>query len=101
LVRSYAASDVTVFPSLTDTFGLVMLESLACGTPVATFPRDVMLDVVGNCAAAALGDDLGAACRRALTLPRDKARPFALEHAGRASTQQFLHNLVVEQPQAA
>ncbi len=72
LVRAYAASDVTVFPSLTDTFGLVMLESLACGTPVATFPRDVMLDVVGNCAAAALDDDLAAACRRALTLPRDR-----------------------------
>jgi len=101
LVRAYAASDVTVFPSLTDTFGLVMLESLACGTPVATFPRDVMLDVVGNCAAAALDDDLGTACRRALTLPREAARPFVLNHSAGASTRQFLENLQVEQPQDA
>ncbi len=98
LVRLYSASDVTVFPSLTDTFGLVMLESLACGTPVATFPRDVMLDVVGNCPAAALDDDLKAACLRALTLPRDQARAYVLSHSGKASTLQFLGNLVVEQP---
>jgi glycosyltransferase involved in cell wall biosynthesis len=98
LVRAYAASDVTVFPSLTDTFGLVMLESLACGTPVATFPREVMLDVVGKCPAAALDEDLGAACRRALTLPRAEARAFALQYSSAASTQQFLSNLQVEQP---
>jgi glycosyltransferase involved in cell wall biosynthesis len=101
LVRAYAASDVTVFPSLTDTFGLVMLESLSCGTPVATFPREVMLDVVGNCPAAALDTDLGAACRRALTLPREQARPFVLNHSAGASTRQFLANLQVEQPQEA
>jgi len=99
LVRAYAASDVTVFPSLTDTFGLVMLESLACGTPVATFPREVMQDVVGNCAASALDDDLGAACRRALTLPREAARPFVLNHSAGSSARQFLENLQVEQPQ--
>ncbi len=98
LVRAYAASDVTVFPSLTDTFGLVMLESLACGTPVATFPREVMLDVVGNCPAAALDEDLDAACRRALTLPRDQARPFVLTHSAADSTRQFLDNLEIEQP---
>src|ERR1044071_818549 len=57
LVRIYAASDVNVFPSLTDTFGLVMLEALACGTPVATFPHAVMQDVVGGCKAAALDGD--------------------------------------------
>jgi glycosyltransferase involved in cell wall biosynthesis len=99
LVRAYAASDVTVFPSLTDTFGLVMLESLACGTPVATFPREVMLDVVGNCPAAALDDDLKAACLRALTLPRDQARPFVMAHSAAASTTQFLGHLKVEEPQ--
>jgi glycosyltransferase involved in cell wall biosynthesis len=100
LVHAYAASDVTVFPSLTDTFGLVMLEALACGTPVVTFPREVMLDVVGNCPAAALDEDLRAACLRALTLPRDQARAFAQKHSARASTRQFLGNLVVEQPLA-
>lgn len=101
LVRTYAASDVNVFPSLTDTFGLVMLEALACGTPVATFPHEVMKDVVGDCPAAALDDDLGAACRKALTLSRTEARAFALTRSCRASTLQFLGNLVVEQPHEA
>ena len=101
LVRIYAASDVNVFPSLTDTFGLVMLEALACGTPVATFPHDVMKDVVGGCPAAAFDADLGAACRRALTLSRAEARAFALTRSCRASSEQFLANLVVEQPQEA
>ncbi|HEY4940590.1 MAG TPA: glycosyltransferase family 1 protein [Rhizomicrobium sp.] len=98
LVRMYAGADVNVFPSLTETFGLVMLEALACGTPVAAFPHEVPKDVVGNCPAAALDADLGAACRRALTLSRTAARSFALERSIRASTLQFLGNLVVEQP---
>jgi 1,2-diacylglycerol 3-alpha-glucosyltransferase/glucuronosyltransferase len=101
LVRIYAASDVNVFPSLTDTYGLVMLEALACGTPVATFPHAVMQDVVGGCKAAALDADLAAACRKALTLSRSEARAFALTRSCRASTLQFLDNLVVEQPQEA
>jgi glycosyltransferase involved in cell wall biosynthesis len=101
LVNIYAASDVNVFPSLTDTFGLVMLEALACGTPVATYAKDVMKDVVGGCPAAALDDDLGAACRRALTLSRTDARAFALTRSCRASSEQFLANLSVEQPQEA
>lgn len=101
LVRIYAASDVNVFPSLTDTFGLVMLEALACGTPVATFPHDVMKDVVGTCSAAALDPDLGVACRRALSLSRSEARAFALTRSCHASTGQFLANLVVEQPHDA
>jgi hypothetical protein len=66
---------------------------------VATFPHEVMKDVVGSCPAAALDDDLGAACRRALTLSRSEARAFALTRSARASTLQFLGNLVVEQPQ--
>jgi hypothetical protein len=78
-----------------------MLEALACGTPVATFPHAVMQDVVGGCQAAALDTDLAAACRRALTLSRSEARAFALTRSCRASTLQFLGNLVVEQPQEA
>ena len=101
LVRIYAASDVNVFPSLTDTFGLVMLEALACGTPVATFPHAVMKDVLAGCQAAALDDDLRTACLTALTMSRSAARAFALTHSCRASTEQFLANLVVEQPQEA
>lgn len=99
LVRTYAASDVNVFPSLTDTFGLVMLEALACGTPVATFPHAVMMDVLAGCKAAALDEDLRAACLTALTKSRSEARAFALTRSCRASTEQFLANLVVEQPQ--
>jgi glycosyltransferase involved in cell wall biosynthesis len=64
LAKIYAAADVFVFPSRTDTFGLVLLEALACGTPVAGFPVAATRDVVGNPPVAALDEDLRAACRR-------------------------------------
>ncbi|HEX4534693.1 MAG TPA: glycosyltransferase family 1 protein [Rhizomicrobium sp.] len=94
LVRHYAASDVFVFPSKTDTFGLVLLEALACGVPVAAYPVQGPRDVVGDSTAAALDDDLQSACERALTIPRGAARDFALQHSWRACTEQFLSNLV-------
>jgi glycosyltransferase involved in cell wall biosynthesis len=93
LVRHYAASDVFVFPSLTDTFGLVMLEALACGVPVAAFPVHGPRDVIGNAPAAALDMDLRRACLRALDIPRGDARAFALTRSWRACTEQFLSNL--------
>ena len=96
LVAAYAASDVFVFPSRTDTFGLVVLEALACGTPVAAYPVQGPLDVVGDAPVAALSEDLGAACRAALAIPRPAARAFALTHSWRACTEQFLSNLAVE-----
>ncbi len=78
LVAEYAQADALVFPSKTDTFGLVMLEAMACGTPVAgypvTGPRDVVADGVNGC----LDTDLGAAVRRALTLDRGRCRDHAL-----------------------
>lgn len=95
LVRSYAASDVFVFPSLTDTFGLVMLEALACGVPVAAFPVQGPRDVVGDSPAAALDTDLRRACLRALEIPRSTARAFALTRSWRTCTEQFLSNLPV------
>ena len=71
LVRAYAASDVFVFPSRTDTFGLVLLEALACGLPVAAYPVQGPLDVVGGCArCAALDEDLRTACLAALDIAR-------------------------------
>jgi glycosyltransferase involved in cell wall biosynthesis len=91
LVHAYAASDVFVFPSRTDTFGLVLLEALACGTPVAAYPVQGPLDVVGGSGVAALDDNLAAACRKALTIDRDVCRAFAL-------TRQFLSNLAIEPP---
>jgi glycosyltransferase involved in cell wall biosynthesis len=96
LVRHYAASDVFVFPSMTDTFGLVMLEALACGVPVAAFPVQGPHDVVGNSPAAALDADLRQACLRALEIPRTAARAFALTRSWRTCTEQFLSNLPVK-----
>ncbi|MGD0866964.1 MAG: glycosyltransferase family 1 protein [Rhizomicrobium sp.] len=93
LVRYYSASDVFVFPSRTDTFGLVILEALACGTPVAAFPVQGPRDVVGDAPVAALDEDLRKACLRALEVPREAARDFALKHSWRACTEQFLANL--------
>ncbi|HEY6579366.1 MAG TPA: glycosyltransferase family 1 protein [Rhizomicrobium sp.] len=96
LVRCYAASDVFVFPSLTDTFGLVMLEALACGVPVAAFPVQGPRDVVGDAPIAALDDDLRRACLGALEIPRAAARAFALGRSWRSCTEQFLSNLPVK-----
>jgi 1,2-diacylglycerol 3-alpha-glucosyltransferase/glucuronosyltransferase len=98
LVRAYAASDVFVFPSRTDTFGLVMLEALACGSPVAAYPVQGPLDVVGNAPVAALDEDLQKACERALTIPKSACRDFALTRSWSACTRQFLSNLAVEEP---
>jgi glycosyltransferase involved in cell wall biosynthesis len=106
LVEIYAASTVFVFPSRTDTFGLVLLEALACGIPVAAYPVTGPQDVVGPgvpgaAQVAALDEDLGAGCRAALTLahspaPLNAPRAFALERSWRACTLQFLRNIVVE-----
>jgi glycosyltransferase involved in cell wall biosynthesis len=95
LVQHYAASDVFVFPSRTDTFGLVVLEALACGTPVAAFPVPGPLDVIGDAPVGVLDEDLAAACRRALTQSREACRAFALTRSWRACTEQFLSNLPV------
>ena len=96
LVQAYSGSDVFVFPSRTDTFGLVILEALACGTPVAAYPVQGPEDVVGGAPVAVLDEDLAKACRSALAVPRETARDFALAHSWRACTEQFLANLAVE-----
>ena len=100
LVRAYSASTVFVFPSRTDTFGLVLLEALACGIPVAAYPVQGPLDVVGQAPVGALDEDLKAACLKALQIARQPGSPtpreFALGHSWRACTLQFLRNIVVE-----
>lgn len=102
LARHYAAADVVVFPSKTETFGLVMLEAMACGTPVAAYPVEAPLDLVGDTKVAALDNDLKAACLKALAIAQGKVetditpRAFALQHSWRACTQQFLANIVEE-----
>ena len=77
LVAEYAAADVFVFPSRTDTFGLVMLEAMACGTPVAAYPVTGPVDVVCNGESGWLDDDLAVAVTKALTISRAACRAAA------------------------
>jgi glycosyltransferase involved in cell wall biosynthesis len=93
LARVYAAADVFVFPSRTDTFGLVLLEALACGTPVAGPPVAATRDVVGGAPVAALDDDLRAACLRALALSRTDCRAYAESLSWDESARRFLDNV--------
>jgi glycosyltransferase involved in cell wall biosynthesis len=90
----YSAADVFVHPSRTDTFGLVMLEALACGTPVAAFPVAGPLDVVGDSDAGVLHPDLQRAALGALAVPRDRARARALCFDRRTMSRDFLAHLV-------
>ena len=98
LTAHLAAADVFVFPSLTDTFGVVQLEALACGTPVAAFPVTGPLDVIADHPIGALDTDLRSACMRALGMSREACRNFALERSWENSARQFIGNLSALQP---
>ena len=93
LASHIAAGDVFVFPSLTDTFGVVQLEALACGVPVAAFPVTGPLDVIADRPIGAIDSDLRSACLRALGRSRETCRGFALEHSWENSARQFVGNL--------
>ncbi len=93
LAAHLAATDVFVFPSRTDTFGLVLLEALACGVPVAAYPVTGPIDVIENGTTGVLDEDLRAAALAALKLDPAKCRSFALAHTWEAATRQFLGNL--------
>lgn len=95
LAAHYAAADVFVFPSRTDTFGLVILEALASGVPVAAFPVQGPLDVLGDAPAGVMDEDLGAACRRAQAIPADIARAHAQKFTWEAAARQFLGHLAI------
>lgn len=101
LARLYAAADVFVFPSHADTFGLVMVEAMACGTPVAAFPVDGPLEVLGRLhpdgarpLGGALHEDLRIACAAALSVPREEARERAMDFSWRVSSDMFAAFLV-------
>jgi glycosyltransferase involved in cell wall biosynthesis len=98
LTSHLAAADVFVFPSLTDTFGVVQLEALACGTPVAAFPVTGPLDVIADHPIGALDNDLQSACIRAVGISREACRNFALERSWENSARQFIGNLTALQP---
>jgi glycosyltransferase involved in cell wall biosynthesis len=94
LARHIAAADVFVFPSLTDTFGLVMLEAMACGVPVAAFPVTGPVDVVTQGVTGILDTDLRKAAIDALDLSGDHCRQAAMQYTWHAATRQFSANLV-------
>jgi glycosyltransferase involved in cell wall biosynthesis len=98
LTSHLAAADVFVFPSLTDTFGVVQLEALACGTPVSAFPVTGPLDVIADHPVGVLDKDLRAACIGALSLSRKTCRQFALERSWENSARQFIGNLSTLEP---
>ena len=102
LARHVAAADVFVFPSRTDTFGLVLLEAMACGIPVAAFPVTGPIDVVVNGVTGVLSEDLRAAALNALHLDRRACREHALRYTWEAATHQFIASLApVDCPHAA
>ena len=92
LAEIYAAADIFVFPSKTDTFGLVLLEALASGLPVAAFPVTGPRDVIGSAPVGVLDDDLHKACLEALQIPREICVEFAAAHTWQASARVFVEH---------
>ncbi len=93
LAEAYASADVFVFPSLTDTFGLVMLEALASGVPVAAFPVAGPRDVIGSSPVGVLNNDLRLACLAALTIAPDECVTFAQRHSWETAARIFVENI--------
>ena len=93
LAAHFRSADVFVFPSRTDTFGLVLLEAMASGTPAAAFPVSGPIDVVAPGRSGVLSDDLRAAALAALELPRNVVREHALRFSWESATAQFLRHL--------
>lgn len=89
LARHYAAADLFVFPSRTDTFGLVLLEALACGLPVAAYPVPGPRDVIADAPVGCLDEDLGRAVAEAGKIPRSRCRDFALGFSWAACAARF------------
>ena len=93
LAQAYASADVFVFPSRTDTFGIVLLEALASGLPVAAYPVTGPLDVIGGTQAGCLDENLHHACMEALRIPREAALALAKTYSWDNSARQFLQNV--------
>jgi glycosyltransferase involved in cell wall biosynthesis len=93
LARHQAGADVFVFPSKTDTFGIVMLEAMACGLPVAAYPVTGPIDVIRHGETGYLDEDLGTACRHAIKLNGGAPRRYAESRSWEHSTRQFVSHL--------
>jgi len=100
LAAIYAACDAFVFPSMTDTFGIVLLEALACGLPVAALPVPGPLDVIGGSGVGVLDPDLREAALGALSLSRAACRSEALRRGWDESARQFFGNILLARGQA-
>jgi glycosyltransferase involved in cell wall biosynthesis len=97
LASYLAAANVFVFPSRTDTFGLVMLEAMACGVPVAAYPVTGPIDVVRQGETGVLDENLHSAVVRALAMDGRPARRYAEQHSWLAATEQFAGHLAVNE----
>jgi glycosyltransferase involved in cell wall biosynthesis len=93
LARFFAAADVFVFPSTTDTFGLVIIEAMATGSPVAGYPAPGPIDLIPGSNAGVVDEDLQKACLECLKLDRAKVRAYAETFSWRACTEDFVRNL--------
>jgi glycosyltransferase involved in cell wall biosynthesis len=93
LAAYFAHADVFVFPSLTDTFGLVILEAMAAGTPVAAYPAPGPIDIIPGSGAGVVDDDLRQACLACLQVDRAAVRRYAEGFSWRQSAEEFVQNL--------
>lgn len=96
LARHFADADVFVFPSKTDTFGLVIIEAMATGTPVAAYPVTGPIDIVPGSGAGVLDEDLKTACLEALALSRETTAAHAQNYSWKAVSETFFHLLTPE-----
>jgi glycosyltransferase involved in cell wall biosynthesis len=94
LAKAYSQADVFVFPSKTDTYGLVIGESLGCGVPVAAYPAPGPIDIIQNGITGIINDDLEFACLEALKLNSKDCIEFARNNSWEKATEQFINNLI-------
>jgi glycosyltransferase involved in cell wall biosynthesis len=94
LAKYYANAETLVFPSKTDTFGNVILESLASGTPVAAYPVTGPKDILKNSLIDSLDNDIENSLKKALKIDRNDCRKFAMQFTWDRCANQFLSNIV-------